>query len=460
MNGRKAIAATWFAVLAGAAQASGAADLLQAWQLAQTADPVLAAARYTLQMAEQRLPQARAALLPTVNFTAGANRQSGTASFDGGPDVQRDPHGRNWSVQLTQPLYKPQHWAGLQQAQAQLRQAEQQFRIAQQDAILRLAQAYFDVLVAQENAAVAHAQGAAMAQQLRLAQRNFEVGMTTVTDIHEAQSRFQLARAQQVVTRSELEQKRAELQKILGESPDTLAGLRVDAALPAPRGQADAQNAQAGAEHWMLLAQRQHPEVLLQQAAAEAAELELERQRLGHAPSLELTASRNGSFNAGSLSTPADTRIRNQSGQVGVQLTVPLYAGGATTARVREALAGRDKAQADLLAAQRRAAAAARQAHAAWLQGGAQTEALAAAVTASRSQVEASQIGYRIGTRINIDVLNAQQQLYAAERDLFKAKADTLIHSLRLKAAVGLLEPDSLQSLNELLAAAPPAATP
>ena len=181
------------------------------------------------------------------------------------------------------------------------------------------------------------------------------------------------------------------------------------------------------------------------------------RQRAGHAPSLELTASRNGSFNAGSLSTPADTRIRNQSGQVGVQLTVPLYAGGATTARVREAMAARDKAQAELLAAQRRAAATARQAHASWLQGGAQAEALAAAVAASYSQVEASQIGYRIGTRINIDVLNAQQQLYAAQRDLFKARTDTLMHGLRLKAAAGALEPDALQSLNELLAVAPAA---
>ena len=328
MSAKTVIAAALLAWGAGAAYASGATDLLQAWQLAQTADPVLAAARHSLQMAEQRVPQARAALLPTVNFNAGGNRQSGTASFDGGPEVQRDPHARNWSVQLVQPLYKPQHWAGLQQADAQWRQAVQQYRLAQQDAILRLAQAYFDVLVAQEGAAVAHAQGAAMAQQLRLAQRNFEVGMTTVTDVHEAQSRFQLARAQQAMARSELEHKRAELQRILGESPPQLAGLRPGAVLPAPV-DAGAQ----GADHWMLLAQRDHPEVLLQQAAVEAADFELERQRAGHAPSLELTASRNGSFNAGSLSTPADTRIRNQSGQVGVQLTVPLYAGGATTAR-------------------------------------------------------------------------------------------------------------------------------
>ncbi len=452
MSAKTVIAAALLAWGAGAAYASGATDLLQAWQLAQTADPVLAAARHSLQMAEQRVPQARAALLPTVNFNAGGNRQSGTASFDGGPEVQRDPHARNWSVQLVQPLYKPQHWAGLQQADAQWRQAVQQYRLAQQDAILRLAQAYFDVLVAQEGAAVAHAQGAAMAQQLRLAQRNFEVGMTTVTDVHEAQSRFQLARAQQAMARSELEHKRAELQRILGESPPQLAGLRPGAVLPAPV-DAGAQ----GADHWMLLAQRDHPEVLLQQAAVEAADFELERQRAGHAPSLELTASRNGSFNAGSLSTPADTRIRNQSGQVGVQLTVPLYAGGATTARVREAMAARDKAQAELLAAQRRAAATARQAHASWLQGGAQAEALAAAVAASYSQVEASQIGYRIGTRINIDVLNAQQQLYAAQRDLFKARTDTLMHGLRLKAAAGALEPDALQSLNELLAVAPAA---
>lgn len=431
-----------------------ALDLQQAWALAQTADPVLAAARHALQMAEQRLPQARAALLPTVNLNAGGNRQSGTASFDGGPEVQRDPHGRNWSVQLAQPLYKPQHWAGLQLAQAQLRQAGHQFRAAQQDAIVRLAQAYLDVLVAQESVAVAHAQGAAMGQQLKLAQRNFEVGMTTVTDIHEAQSRFQLARSQQVAARGELEHRRAELQKILGESPEHLAGLRPDAAQPAGDAQPAVQAQDA--QHWMLLAQQQHPEVLLQEAAMQAAEHELDRQRAGHAPSLELTASRNGSFNSGSLSTPADTRIRSQSAQLAVQLTVPLYAGGATAARVSEALAARDKAQAELLAARRRAAAAARQAHASWLQGAAQSEALAAAVAASHSQLEASQIGYRIGTRINIDVLNAQQQLHAAQRDLFKARADTLMHGLRLKAAAGLLDADALRPVNEQLATGTP----
>jgi len=442
---RHCIAAAAAAVLAGSA---AAADLLQAWQIAQTADPVLAAARHSLQMAEQKVPQARAGLLPTVNFNAGASRQAGAASFDDAPGVQREPRSRNWSVQLSQPLYKPLHWAALQQAEAQLRQAGHQYRLAEQDAMVRLAQAYFDVLVAQESAAVAHAQGAAMAQQLRLAQRNFEVGMTTVTDVHEAQSRFQLARAQQVVARSELDQKRAELEKILGQAPQALAGLRADAALPAP--------ATDDAQHWVQLALQQHPEVQLQRAAADAAQLELAKQRAGHAPSLELTASRNASFNSGSLSTPADTRVRSLASQVGVQLTVPLYAGGAVTARVREALAAQDKAQAELLAAQRKAAALARQSHAAWLQGGAQAEALAAAVAASRSQVEASQIGYRIGTRINIDVLNAQQQLHAAQRDLFKARADTLLHSLRLKAAIGELHAGDLQALNQLLVAAPP----
>lgn len=437
---RHCIAAAAWALVAGGAAAT---DLVQAWQIAQTADPVLAAARHSLQMAEQKVPQARAGLLPVVNFNAGANRQVGEASFDAAPEVQREPRARNWSVQLTQPLYRPQNWATLQQAQAQLRQAGHQYRLAEQDAMLRLAQAYFDVLVAKEGAAVAHAQGAAMGQQLRLAQRNFEVGMTTVTDIHEAQSRFQLARAQQVVARSELEQRHAELEKILGQPLAGPASLRGDAALPIPTTE--------DAQPWMLLAQQNHPEVQLQQAAMEAAQSELDKHKAAHGPTLELTASRNASFSSGSLGTPADTRVRSVASQVGVQLTVPLYAGGAVTARVREAMAAQDKAQADLLAAQRKAAAMARQSHAAWLQGGAQAEALAAAVAASRSQVEASQIGHRIGTRINIDVLNAQQQLYAAQRDLFKARTDTLLHSLRLKAAVGDLHADALQALNQLL---------
>lgn len=442
MNARHCIAAAAWMLLTAAS--AGATDLMQAWQLARTADPVLSAAQHSLEMAEQRVPQARAGLLPTVNLNAGANRQTGLASFDDAPGVRREPTARNWSLQLAQPLYKPQNWAALQQAQAQLRQAEQQFRLAEQEAMVRLAQAYFDVLFAQESTVVARAQVEATAQQMQLAKRNFEVGMTTVTDVHEAQSRFQLARSQSVAADGELEQRQAELERILGKALPGLARLRADVALPSPR--------TGDVQALMSLAQAQHPEVLLSQAGLDAAQLEVTRQRAGHWPTLELTVHRTGNFSAGSLSTPADTQVRSVGNQVGVQFSLPLFAGGATAARVREASAALEKAQSDLLAARRRAAALARQAHAAWLQGRAQAEALAAAVTASRSQVEASQIGYRIGTRINIDVLNAQQQLYAAQRDLFKARSDTLLQSLRLKAATGDLHDDALLSLNALLA--------
>ena len=158
-------------------------------------------------------------------------------------------------------------------------------------------------------------------------------------------------------------------------------------------------------------------------------------------------------FASGSMGSPADVSSRIDAAQVGVNLNVPLFAGGAVSARVQESLALRDKALDDLEAARRQAAAQAQQAWSGIRQGRLQLAALASAVASSRSAVEDNKTGYRIGTRINIDVLNAEQQLYAAQRDWFRARVETLMQSLRLKASGGLLEEADLAAVNRLLAA-------
>ncbi|MBT2321740.1 TolC family outer membrane protein [Variovorax paradoxus] len=434
--------------MAGALCAPAAAqveDLMDVYRKAIEHDPLHESARRTLEAAEQKLPQAMAGLLPAVALTGGTGRQQADASFSGAAAVERDVRSWNWNLQLTQPLFRWANVVAHRQAGAQVRQAREQYRLAEHELMLRVAQAYFDVLVAHEGISVADAQRQAVEQQLMLARRNFEVGMATVTDAYEAQSRFDLARAQAVAARTESDARWAELERILGTAPAGLRSLDAAAELPRP--------VPEDLQAWMSRAREEHPQVLIQLAAQDAAASEIERSRAAHWPTLDLTASHGSNYASGTVSSPADISTRVRSTQLGLQLSIPLYSGGAIDSRVREAISFLARADAELEAARRQAAASARQAFSAVANGRAQAEALRSAVQTSQSALDANKIGYRIGTRINIDVLNAEQQLHAARRDLFRACTDTILQSLRLKAAAGTLAVEDIESINRLTAA-------
>jgi outer membrane protein len=430
------------ALLLACACAAGE-DLRDIYDKARQRDPVYRGALHVLQGARERVPQARAAVLPALSLNGGTGRQDGRAAFGAAPNEDRDVRNWNWTLQLTQALWRPAAWSALDQAHRQERLAEQQFRLAEQELVLRVAQAYMDVLVASEAQRVSGLQLAAIEKQLELATRNFEVGTVTVTDVHEAQSRLDLSRAQSVTARNDLESRRAELERILGEPVGHMAGLR--------QGGDPVATVPDGVQAWAESARETALQVRIAQAALEVAESEVQRSRAAHSPSLDLTAGYGGSYASGSISSPADVAARTRSGQVGLNFTLPLYAGGGVAARVREAMSQHDKASEDLEAARREAAARARQAYSAVMNGQAQINALQSAVRSSQSAVEANRIGYRIGTRINIDVLNAEQQLYAAQRDLYKARAETLVQGLRLKAANATLDEADLNHVNRQL---------
>lgn len=421
-----------------------AEDLLDVVHRAQTHDATYLAARRALDAAAERPVQARAALLPVVNASSAGNRQSGKAAFAEAAPVDRAVNNRNWNLQLTQPIWRPVNQAGWRQAEAQYEQAREQFRQAEQDLLLRAAQAYLDVLVARESLRAANAYLAAVDQQLALATRNFQVGTGAVTDVHEAQARRDAVQAQWIAAQNEVEQRLAELERLLGVAPGALQPLDAAAALPPLPAQ--------GLEHWLAAARTAHPAVSIQQAAVDVMNAELQRQKAGHSPTLDLTATYGSTYASGSMGSPADIASRVRSAQLGVSLTVPLYAGGGTQARVREALAMRDKAEEELEAARRQASTQARQAYAGLVNGQAQVEALASAVRSSEAALASNRVGYRIGTRINTDVLNAEQQLYAAQRDWHKARVDGLMSGLRLRAAAGELSELDLVAINALLA--------
>ena len=447
VDGRSVWGRRWFAslplVLTAFSALAETSDLMDIYRRAQARDPAYRGAIYVLQAARERLPQARAGLLPALNLVGANGQQSGQASFSEAPYVDRNVRSHSWNLQLTQPLWRAVSWAALGQAERQEQLAQEQFRQAEQELILRSAQVYLDVLVAQEAERVARLQVGAVEQQLGLAQRNFEVGAGTVTDVHEAQSRLDLARAQAVAARNELDNKRAEVDRMLGEPVVRLSSLRGASRLPGLQPHT--------LQPWVDSAREQSPQVRIAQAALDVAEREIAKSHAAHSPSLDFTAGYGTNFSSGSISSPADIMTRTRAGQVGLSLTIPLFAGGGTQARVREAIGLKDKAVEDLEAARRQAMTQARQAFSGVTNGAAQVEALESAIRSSKSSVDANKIGFRIGTRINIDVLNAEQQLYAAERDWHKARAETLMQGLRLKAANATLGEADLRTINNLL---------
>ena len=428
--------------LMGLSLAGHAQSLMDVYQKARAQDNPYGAARRALEAALEKLPQARAGFLPNVSVVANKNHQIGEVSFSGAPYVPRDVRAWNWTTQLIQPVIRWGNWAAYGQADAQVTQAKEQFALAEQDLIVRTAQVYFDVQVAMQSVQVAEAQLQAINEQLTLAQRTYEVGMGTITDVHEAKAKQALNLAQRVTALNDLTTKQAELEKLIGEYM-ALPPMQLTKSLPALDS--------SQLNDWLTIALQQNPQIRIQQAALIVAEKEVSKSMAAHAPTLDIVANRTGNYSSGTISSPADLSTRFNAHQTGLQLTIPLFAGGATQSKVRESVALEEKAKEELTGAKRNASSQVRQSFAGVMNGQAQVEALEVAVEASQNSVESNKIGFKVGTRINPDVLNAEQQLYAAIRDLNKARVDAVMQSLKLKATTGSLDGDDLAALEKLM---------
>ncbi|MDR2613733.1 MAG: TolC family outer membrane protein [Candidatus Accumulibacter sp.] len=415
-------------------------DLTQVYREALANDAQYAAARAALEAEREKLPQGRAGLLPTIGATASSAWNDNRVHNDGQPSWKNDYNTHAYNVSLTQPLFRWQNVIQYGQAKWQVARAEAVFAQASQELILRVARAYFDVLYAQENLAAVRANKEAIVLQLAQAKKNFEVGTATITDTHEAQSRFDLAVAQELAGESDLEVKRYALRVIVGGEAGELDRLRADVALLPPQ--------PASMERWAEAAGNDSFLVQAHQAALEVAQGEVERARAAHYPTLDVVANygRNDSAASGS-------GLQTDARSIGLQLSIPIYEGGAVGSRTREAIAQRGAAQSLLENARRVAVLEARQSFLGVVNGLAQVRALEAALTSSISALEANRLGYDVGVRINIDVLNAEQQVYITRRDLARARFDTLLAQLALKAAVGTLSEDDLARIKPLFEA-------
>jgi outer membrane protein len=435
------------AVLAAVLPLSAAAqqDLLQVYKEALANDAVYAAARYAAEAGRERGPQGRALLLPTLGLTANAQRQRNELDSRDPlilPSTTRYPETSGFTLTLTQPLFRLQNWIQYEQGSVQVRQAEATFAQAYQDLVVRVATAYFDVLAAQDTLALVRAQKEAIAEQLAQARRNFEVGTATITDTHEAQARFDLSNAQEIAAQNDLEARRRVLQLLLGREPGDLKPLRPDVRLPPPNPN--------NMEAWADLAGKQGYPVIIQEAAVEIAALEARRNRAAHLPTVDFFAT-HGQAGASGTSDSNAGRDTTQT-VIGLQLAMPLFQGGALSSRDRESAALANRSREELDNARRTAILTARQTYLTVLNGIIQVQALEQALVSSQSALDSNRLGYEVGVRINIDVLNAQQQLFQTRRDLAVARYNTITNHLRLKAAAGSLREEDVVEVNRVLA--------
>jgi outer membrane protein len=428
------------ACLAALAWQADAADLTDIYRLAQQNDAVYASAQAAYKAGLEALPQARALQLPSVNLSAGVNHYS-TDSNVTNPMNYTSPGA---ILSLTQPIYRKQNLVSLEQARLQVQAVEAQLKLAQQSLILRTAQAYFDVLQAQDNLATVQAQKAAIGQQLAQARKSFEVGTATIVDTHEAQASYDSTEALEIAAQNDLEVKRRTLEKLIMTEAPNLDPLAKGATVARP--QPDDMNA------WVRQAEDSSLSVVVSQANAEIARREVAKQNAGYQPTLDLAASYGETRNG---VTGNVTGINSHSAVIGLQLGWNLYQGGATRSLVRQAVANQERARFDLDNARRQAMLDTRQAFLGVVSGNARVAALQQVVVSSETQLKSTQLGQEVGVRTAVDVLNSEQQLYGAERDLAAARYAALMSGLNLKAAAGSLTEADLASVNGLLVKQP-----
>ncbi|MCD8504114.1 MAG: TolC family outer membrane protein [Burkholderiaceae bacterium] len=421
---------------------SRAMDLSQTWQLALTNDPTYQAARANYRAAVQKMPQARANLLPEIEGSlTGAyldNRATGTLGqvFEGSRSA--------WTLNLTQPIF---NWSAIQtyeQSKLQVASAEIQLQLAYQDLMLRVSESYFRILALQDELDALKAEQRSIAEQLAAAKRRFELGDATVTDALEAQARFDLTSANIIGLENELSNAEDELARIIGRQPmpQTLYPLPYNVDLPAP--QPNKLTA------WSDQARAANLNVVRAEIQTRIAKYDIEIAKSGHYPSVSLTASSTSNTVGNSQVRPFyDGRTIDNT--VGLTLSVPIYSGGGVSATVVEKAELQQKSVYDLEAERRRSLQQSRQFFNGVQAGLARIKGLEAAEKSSLSALRANLTGYEIGVRINLDVLDAQRQLFITKRDLAAARYNTLLTSLRLRANSGVLSESDLFAINQLL---------
>ncbi len=419
-------------ILTGWAKTATSMELAEAYRRAQQHDARFAAARATHTAGREQLPQARARLLPTITLEAGKTNYDasvtyqGTTTFQGG---DRKYENREYGISLTQPLYQRSLYAAYRQSESRVALAEAELQLAQHDLILRVTQVYLEMLAAQDNLRLVQSQKSTYQTQFDQAQARLGAGAGTRIEVSETRARLDLAISQEIAASNEVDVRRQALWKLTGQQVSRLPEMDKQQTPKPPE--------PAQMEKWLALAEEKNPRLNALRHAVNAAEQEIQVARGVHHPTLDLNAGVANARSTGSVYTSAGSDSTVKS--VGVQLKIPLFQGGGASARVREAVALRDKAREEMEDTRREVQAQVRQAHAGIHSGQAQIRALELAEVSSTEALKASRIGLQVGSRNILDVFNAETQLQTVRRDLARARYEYMLNILRLKAAAGTL---------------------
>ena len=428
------------AALAGPAAGE---DLMQIYREAQRNDPAIAAAKATWVATQEKLPQARAGLLPSASLSANANYNNYDATIKSDPqtDINRSFGFGSATLSASQPLFRYQNLVAVDQAQVFVTQADYALSVAEQDLIIRVAVTYFDVLLAQFNIELNESQKAAVSEQLAQAKRNFEVGVATITDTNEAQAKYDAIVAQEITTRNEYDNRITALRAIIGRYPKDLrkVGGAFQPRLPQPN----------VLDFWVDKALKENLGVRIAQSTFDIATLEVDRAKAANYPTVDLVGSYNGQGSNGTIASGVSSNSR--LGQIGVQLALPIYTGGFNSSKIREAVALQERARQDLETARRLALFQAQTGFSGVNSAAASVKAFEQAVVSAEVALQSNRLGQEVGVRTNLDVLNVQQNVFSTRRDLADAYFKYLIGVLRLKAAVGTLSEQDVESINEQL---------
>ena len=415
-----------------------AQSLVELYDAARDFDASYQSAKSLYEANLSKAEQAKAGLLPSANLGLGVNRTNISSDLE---TFERSYGNQSATLSASQPLYRPANAAAAEQGKKSVGIAQAQLQAADQDLIVRVSQAYFDVLAASDSLNFVNAQKSAVSEQLASAKRNFEVGTATITDTREAQARFDLVLAQEIAAENDLRVKKLALDQLTGKAGAAPMPLAVPVVM-APVTPTDV-------TRWVAQSEEMSPAVRQAQLGLEVAQLETQKAQAGNKPTLDLTGSYNITQNNGSSSTSLD--YRTNVAQVGLSFNLPLFAGYAIQNRIKETLSLEDKARSDVEAAKRGVAPATRTAYFGVESGLGQVKALEAAEASSQSALDATKLGYQVGVRINIDVLNAQTALFDTKAKLAKARYDVLLGGLKLRQANGTLKADDLNAVNALL---------
>jgi outer membrane protein len=425
--------------LFGAACAAQAQSLVELYNAARGYDATYQSAKSQYDATIAKGDQSLAGIYPTANLGAAASQTSQDSSLVA--LAGRNYNSQSATVSVSQPIYRPANWATYEQGKKQIEVAQAQLTAAEQDLIVRLSQAYFDVLTAADTLASVRSLKTATAEQLASAKRNFEVGTATIVDTRDAQAKYDLVIAQELAADNDLRVKSLALDQLVGRSgtspkplltPVVLSNLLPD-----------------DVEQWVRDSEANSPLIKQLETALAVAKLETQKAEAGHKPTLDLTGSYSTSNNGGSSTVTSNYSLN--SGTIGLSFNLPLFAGYSIQNRVKETLALEDKARSDLEATRRSTAQATRTAFFGVNSGLSQVKAYEAAETSSQSALDSNKLGYQVGVKINIDVLNSQSQLYDTKAKLAKARYDVLVGGLKLRQAVGTLNAADLQPINAQL---------